>query len=520
MTLLMLVLTFLVPSMLSFASPQIYHWRHYVKAQQLFSEKKYAEAAHELEHAISQLKTNASYYMLLAQSYEKLEKFQLAANNYYKAGELYKATDYNAYLVNKSRGDAWTSQIEVFSYEQNQPAPKWTLGKHEPLSGAYFGAFVEYDQNIGHRNVQKFNQLTGKQHSMYFTYHDYGKPFPINWANQVKNAGGAIQLAYEPRNGLKAVQDNAYLREFARACKAFGAPIFLRYAAEMNGTWVPWYGNPSLYIEKFRLISKVMKEEAPNVAMVWAPNTTPQNQIDRYYPGDAWVDWVAVNMYSVYYYNGDATQSASYVNPLDMLDYVYKTYADRKPMMIAEYGATHFSKAGNMDTTQFSINKMNMLYQGIKMKYPRVKAVNWFSVNTLENINNPDRRLNNFSLSENSKVLNAYRAMIKDPYFLSSVQARTTPTSTATSKIAKMMPLSNRKITSKLDGYAWIKTYDPFISRVDYKLNGKFLSSSTQYPYRFTVDVSKLSKGKNTLVIAVFDSKKRLATRQEVVFTH
>ena len=141
--------------------------------------------------------------------------------------------------------------------------------------------------------------------------------------------------------------------------------FYAQFNPEMNGSWVRWHGNPALYIEKFRLISRVMKEEAPNVAMVWTPNSNPENQIERYYPGDAWVDWVGVNMYNVRFFNGDVKQPADRVNPLDLLDYVYKTYAARKPIMIAEYGATHYSAAGKVDTTALAIAKMNMLYYGV-----------------------------------------------------------------------------------------------------------------------------------------------------------
>ncbi len=500
------------------ASPQTHHWKHYVTAKNFYDKQKYAEAAHELQHANAQERNTASYFLLLAQTYEKLGKYQQASDSYYRTGEIYKKTDYNAYLVNKMRGDALATQIELFSYEQTPLTAPIKLAKHEPAEGLYIGAFVEYDAAIGPRNVQKFNQLTGKQHAVYFTYHKYGSAFPINWANQVKAAGGAIQLALEPGNGLATVKDDEYLRQFARDCKAFGAPIFLRYAAEMNGSWVRWHGNPGQYIEKFRLISRVMQEEAPNVAMVWTPNSNPQNQIDRYYPGDAWVDWVGVNMYSVRFFNGDVKQPADHVNPLDLLDYVYKTYATRKPIMVAEFAATHFSAAGKLDTTQFSINKMNMLYHGVKMKYPRVKSINWFSVNTINRNENPGRKLNNFSLSENAKTLVAYKAMIQDRYFLTTVRG-VGRSNMSPKSINRMISLQNKTVTAKIDGHAWIKTYDPNISLVEYKLDGKRLSVSSQYPFRYSLDPAKISKGAHKLEVIVYDSKQRKAATKIVSFT-
>ncbi len=118
-----------------------------------------------------------------------------------------------------------------------------------------------------------------------------------------------------------------------------------------------------------------MKEDAPNVAMAWVPNSVPVHNIDEYYPGDQWVDWIGVNLYNAPYFNGEASQPAEYVNPLDLVEPIYQTYADRKPIMIGEYGASHFTTVGNQDVTKFGTTKMNMFYHGLKMKYPRVKSL-------------------------------------------------------------------------------------------------------------------------------------------------
>ncbi|WP_096202386.1 hypothetical protein [Bacillus sp. FJAT-45350] len=102
----------------------------------------------------------------------------------------------------------------------------------------YFGTYIEQDQisRTSQGNKYKaFNQLTGKQHSIFFTYHRYRTPFPSGFAQAAKEAGAAIHLAMGPDNGLSEVQDNAYLRQFATDAKASGVPIFLRFASEMNG---------------------------------------------------------------------------------------------------------------------------------------------------------------------------------------------------------------------------------------------------------------------------------------------
>src|SRR5690606_9868459 len=125
--------------------------------------------------------------------------------------------------------------------------------------------------------------------------------------------GRYVHIAFEPNDGLDKVKDDEYLREFADDLAATKAPIFLRYASEMNGDWVKYHGDPELYREKFRLVSKVMKERAPNVAMVWCPFSTPVGSIPDYYPGDEWVDWVGVNIYSVTYLNQNLDLPAAHI---------------------------------------------------------------------------------------------------------------------------------------------------------------------------------------------------------------
>ncbi len=93
---------------------------------------------------------------------------------------------------------------------------------------------------------------------------------PQEWLDKVKAAKAAPHIALEPNNGLEHVRDDDYLRAIARQMNEIDGPVFLRYASEMNGNWAAYSGDPDLYIEKWKLVHSVMKEEAPNVIMVCA----------------------------------------------------------------------------------------------------------------------------------------------------------------------------------------------------------------------------------------------------------
>jgi hypothetical protein len=299
------------------------------------------------------------------------------------------------------------------------------LAKFEPAEGCYIGAFIDLDFNLTDRRVppteqrkiEDFEALTHKKHASYFTYVGYGQPFPRAWVEEIKAEHAAPQIAFEPNNGLDEVEDDEYLRCWARDAARANCPIFLRWASEMNGSWTVYGKNPAQYREKFRLVSQVMKEEAPNVAMVWTPFAEPQNLIAEYYPGDQWVDWVGVNIYSVYVNNGDPRFPAYQKDPVEYLRFIYDNYAARKPIHISEFAATIFCKGTSTDTVSFAIDKMEHFYGAIRDEFPRVKAVNWFCWDTIR----ANRANNNYSLLDDGRVLAAYRKIVADPHFLSDV---------------------------------------------------------------------------------------------------
>lgn len=306
---------------------------------------------------------------------------------------------------------------EALAVALARPAPiQPKLAKFEPVQGCYIGAFIERDDRVN-GDIEAFEGLTGKKHASYFTYVGYGKPFPSEWVEKVRARHAAPHIAFEPNNGLDEVQDNEYLRAWAHDAAQARCPIFLRWASEMNGPWTNYSKDPEVYKEKFRLVAKIMREEAPNVAMVWTPFAEPQRLIPLYYPGDEWVDWVGVNIYSVYVHDGDPLRKADQEDPIAFLRYIYEQYADRKPIHISEYAATVYCKGTSQSTVDWAIEKMHRFYTGLMQEFPRVKAVNWFCLDTVKS----GLANNNYSILSDKRMLEAYTRLVSDNHFLSDV---------------------------------------------------------------------------------------------------
>ncbi len=307
------------------------------------------------------------------------------------------------------------------------------LARLEPAKGCILGAYIDLDPNLSQsyqdqngrsrKLPEEFEDKLGVPHGMYFFYLGYGQPLPMDWVKRLASQDKYVHIAFEPNDGLEAVQDDDYLRKFAEDCRDSGAKIFVRFASEMNGNWTKYSGQPKLYVEKFRLVSRVLRQ-APNVAMVWCPYTTPENPIPAYYPGDDFVDWVGVNMYSVTYFNQNLNTPGAHVEPKDMVEFVYNRWTRTKPMMICEYAATNYSAAEDSDVTDFAVRKIRALYEDLPKRFPRVKAINYFSTNAIQL---EHRKNNDYTLTRVESIGRLYRDLVSSSYFLKEAPKPPTP---------------------------------------------------------------------------------------------
>lgn len=298
--------------------------------------------------------------------------------------------------------------------------PSYKLAKSEPETGVYLGGYVLQNPAIEF-SMKTFNDRTGRKHGSFFKYVGYGKEFPTKWVEQVKSIGAVPHIAFEPNNGLAEVKDDAYLQKFADEANKAGVPIFMRFASEMNGTWTNYSGDPEQYKETWKMVHRIFGERAPNIIMVWAVLSLPEETIESYYPGDEYVDWVGVNVYSVKYHNDSRLHEADYEDPLDMLNFVYNRFSQEKPIMISEYGATHYTVTDDETDNAFAVEKIKRFYGELPDKYPRIKAVFYFDVNNTTEYNEK-RRINDYSITTEKEVLAAYSSAISRSEYLTEVQ--------------------------------------------------------------------------------------------------
>lgn len=407
-----------------------------------------------------------------------------------------------------ARGESLKSMLRLFI-----PVPdpgRITLAKFEPAAGTYLGLYEE--RGPAGNDYNRVKDLYGRQHALYLGYgHIYG---PGNFvlprdtmekARQVPGAG--LVLALEPNGGLGGLREED-LTAIARELAAVKIPVFLRFASEMNmeGTNA-WHGDPAAYVSWFRRVATIMRREAPNVAMVWNPFDIVQPEGVKataleYYPGDEYVDWVGVNFYSDYYLSGRADQPGAGLDPLQRLDYWYRIFAGSKPLMVGEFGIAHtVLSPGRADVSRWAAFNIRKFYRTLPLLYPRVKAVVYFDLNESDPLYT-QAKVSDYRLDDNPEVLTAYREAIAGPHYLEQIGQKALGTYRELE--------DHMAIRGAVTLGAAVKLYDPFISRVEYYLNGELLGSPTSPPYQLTIDFNRLP-GEGSLVVKAYDSQGREA---------
>lgn len=122
---------------------------------------------------------------------------------------------------------------------------------------------------------------------------------------------------------------DAVVRAFSQWVKGTHRPIYLRIGYEFDGPHNEL--EPELYIEAYRRVVEVMRAEGvENVAFVWhsyAASPYRGHPLAAWYPGDDYVDWVAVSLFGHMYSPSPSG---------DLEEVLRFAKARRKPVMVAE----------------------------------------------------------------------------------------------------------------------------------------------------------------------------------------
>jgi beta-mannanase len=220
----------------------------------------------------------------------------------------------------------------------------------------------------------------------------------ITWEPQVSASRKADQPEYSLSQILSGRYDS-YIQSWAQGLAAYGRPVYLRLMHEMNGNWYPWCGtvngNTPLEFRRawIHIHSIFHRAGASNVRWVWSPNAQDvpaDNDFEKYYPGDRYVDVLALDGYNWGHnypqYNG-GWRSFS-----EIFGGAYKRIVrlGPQPVWIPETATAPEGDRAAWVTAMFS---------AVRSSFPRITAIVWFDA-----VGPPD-----WQVGSDPAVLSAFR---------------------------------------------------------------------------------------------------------------
>lgn len=447
-------------------------------------------------------------------------RLYVVGNTYERIGEYEKAAQCFEEYIPYGEYRGWDDGVKIAKSKIMQFTPIIELYTPSYHSHKYYGAVNE--PQFGTLVGQTGDSETLDGESMILLYQEYGNtimPWFKVMLSKAQQSGRAVEIALNfPGEGNQLesiVNDSRFLNEFTELIKEYpDIPIYLRIGAEAN-IWKA-KGDAELYKRVFRKIADEIHFHTDNVATVWSMGHTSSWYInmDDYYPGDEYVDWVGVSAYCKKYFEGKVWEvdekfnevyfkSGDSADPVLLIKEVVDRYGGRKPIMLAECGVDHHTSSDTIDEehTDWALGNMEKMYNYIPMVYPQVKLIAYFNKYM-------DGETSDYSISGNAALTAKYRELIRLPHFIKN-------------RYSDSAEVSYQKLSGEVSAsgeitlMAYTHVFGGDNSKVDYYINGRWVAGSSSLPYKKTIDLRDYSDGRHELK-AVLESGGKYKTEKKL----
>ncbi len=154
-------------------------------------------------------------------------------------------------------------------------------------------------------SLGRLEDRAGRKLDIYHYYYGWRGAFPRFRETEWGVAEGRIPMVTWDGADVRLINAGSFdelIRERAAGVRELGAPIFIRWMAEMDGNVSrPIARSPREFIAAWRRIVTIFRTEgASNAVWVWCPNVygVEFGNAPDWYPGGAYVDWVCGDGYN------------------------------------------------------------------------------------------------------------------------------------------------------------------------------------------------------------------------------
>ncbi len=289
-----------------------------------------------------------------------------------------------------------TSTATVTATATSSPTPTVAAGSVIGL-GVYR---PEFPNNLSVAN--SLEQASGAKKlpviAWYALWGGWKSAFSLSDLQTVSNRGSVPLITWEPWAGVSSDpawalntailsgNNDAYINSWAQGMASYGKPVYLRFAHEMHNTTYPWgvgvNGNTAAqYVAAWKHVHDIFaKYNTSNVRWIWNPNTMGASTASTYlpiyqslYPGDAYVDWVGLDIYNT---GSVVNWGAPYWRTFSQVltePYNAITALSGKPLMLPEVGST---ETGGSKAAWIT----DAMQTQLPAAFPRVRSLVWFDI--------------------------------------------------------------------------------------------------------------------------------------------
>lgn len=226
------------------------------------------------------------------------------------------------------------------------PLVSWGQAQTQPVPRAFFGAPLELPGVVLHGGGQdpqgfsNYVKVFGTHrpiiYKMYYNLEDDLEKVFARRVAQLEAHAKEFNEFLIPEIGLSMVREperrafddevaqgryDQKLEQFCAALRRMGRPAFVRIGFECNGPWNNY--RPESYKHAFVRITEMLRRETTETATVWC--IVPHRGYMAFYPGDQYVDWWGVDLFS----KEDLTSEVT-------LAFMAEAERHRKPVMFPE----------------------------------------------------------------------------------------------------------------------------------------------------------------------------------------
>ncbi len=268
--------------------------------------------------------------------------------------------------------------------------------------GFYFSGDSDSEHGVTADDAERYEKAVGAGTAWIF-FSDFwceGRAFPAKMCGWIRDLGKVpyvrlmLRSSVEQNRAEKSFTLDAIiagsfdedLKKWGADAKRFGSPMLMEWGTECNGEWFAWNGKwngKARGTEKFLLawrhiVGLMRAAGADNITWVWHVNSddvpdAEWNRFENYYPGDAFVDWVAVSAYGPQ----KPHDKEPVENFRELMDAFYpriNALAPGKPLIVAEFGCT--LRHPKISAADWAAAALTDLLGG---RWPRISGFCWWN---------------------------------------------------------------------------------------------------------------------------------------------